>query len=55
MRNNFIKEGEFPSELKLAGVVPLLKAGDSSEITINIPMSILSSSLKSSKESCIII
>ena len=32
----------FPSELKLARVVPLLKSGDSSQITNYRPISILS-------------
>ena len=40
--NNFIKEGVFSSELKLAGVVPLLKSGESSHITYYRPISILS-------------
>ena len=40
--NNSIKEGVFPSELKLARVVPLLKSGDSSQITNYRPISILS-------------
>ena len=39
--NNSIKEGMFPSELKLARVVPL-KSGDSSQITNYRPISILS-------------
>ena len=40
--NNSIKEGVFPSELKLARVVPLLKSGDSSQITNYRPISSLS-------------
>ena len=40
--NNSIKEGVFPSELKLARIVPLLKSGDSSQITNYRPISILS-------------
>ena len=40
--NNSIKEGVFPSELKLARVVPLLKSGDSSQLTNYRPISILS-------------
>ena len=42
MINNSIKEGVFPSELNLARVVPLLKSGDSSQITNYRPISILS-------------
>ena len=40
--SNSIKEGVFPSELKLIRVVPLLKSGDSSQITNSRPISILS-------------
>ena len=40
--NNSLKEGVFPSELKLAKVVSLLKSGDSSQITNCRPISILS-------------
>ena len=40
--NNSIEEGVFPSELKLARVVPLFKSGDSSQITNYRPISILS-------------
>ena len=42
MINNSIKEGVFPSELKLARVVSLLKSGDSSQLTNYRPISILS-------------
>ena len=37
-----IKEGVFPSELKLAKVVPIFKSGDSSKITNYRPISVLS-------------
>ena len=37
--NNSIKDGVFPSELKLARVVPLLKSGNSSQITNYRPIS----------------
>ena len=37
-----IKEGVFPSELKLAKVVPIFKLGDSSKITNYRPISVLS-------------
>ena len=37
-----MKEGVFPSELKLAKVVPIFKSGDSSKITNYRPISVLS-------------
>ena len=40
--NNSIMEGVFPSELKLARVVPLFKSGDSAQITNYRPISVLS-------------
>ena len=40
--NNSLKVGVFSSELKLARVVPLLKSGDSSQLTNYRPISILS-------------
>ena len=40
--SNSIKEGVFPSELKLARVVPLLKSDDSRQITNYYPISSLS-------------
>ena len=40
--NNSILEGIFPTELKLARVVPLFKSGDSSKITNYRPISVLS-------------
>ena len=40
------KEGVFPSELKLAKVVPIFKSGDSSKITNYRPISVLSFFLK---------
>ena len=39
--NNSIQEGVFPSELKLARVVPLFKSGDSNQITKFRPISVL--------------
>ena len=39
--NNSIQEGVFPSELKLARVVPLFKSGDSNQITNFRPISVL--------------
>ena len=50
-----MKEGVFPSELKLAKVVPIFKSGDSSKITNYRPISVLSFFSKVSKELCIII
>ena len=40
-KNNFIQEGVFPSELKLARVVPLFKSGNSNQITNFRPISVL--------------
>ena len=40
--NCSVKQGIFPSELKLARVVPLFKAGDSTQITNFRPISVLS-------------
>ena len=40
--NSSISEGIFPSELKLAGVVPIFKSGDPSLITNYRPISVLS-------------
>ena len=42
MINNSLKDGVFPSELKLARVVLLLKSGDFDQITNYRPISILS-------------
>ena len=39
--NSSLKSGVFPSELKLARVVPILKAGDSSDLTNYRPISVL--------------
>ena len=44
--NNSIQEGVFPSELKLARVVPLFKSGDSNKITNFRPLSVLTFSSK---------
>ena len=49
-----MKEGVFPSELKLAKVVPIFKSGDSSKITNYRPISVLSSQ-RYLNELCIII
>ena len=40
--NKSLKEGVFPSELKLATVVPIFKAGDTNKITNYRPISVLS-------------
>ena len=44
--NFLLKSGVFPSELKLAKVVPIFKVGDSSDLTIYRPISVLTFSAK---------
>ena len=39
--NNSIQEGDFPSKFKLTRVVPLLKSGDSNQITNFRPIFVL--------------
>ena len=51
--DKLFKEGVFPSELKLAKVVPIFKSGDSNKITNYRPISVELSTQRYLKELCI--